>query len=211
MRELDRPARDCSCFFVWSARVPPLKYLSLCSRAVADQQVARNNDLDNVHLLEAADEWPFLREMVGGADGGEAGEGAGQESKQEHLLCDALVGEPFYYRVSGTVGLLRLICVLGLVLAKGGTWFVFRDMAQFSAQEVRAPEHSFDSVLCLDNAHATALFPALGESHGVNSYTGRCSLMTVYNTQMQSLVLYEAMNFWYLRRVFHPALKPDAR
>ncbi|CAM9565876.1 unnamed protein product [Ectocarpus sp. 12 AP-2014] len=28
---------------------------------------------------------------------------------------------------------------------------------------------------------------------------------------MQSLVLYEAMNFWYLRRVFDPALKPDAR
>lgn len=67
------------------------------NRAVAAQQVARNNDLDNMHLLEAADEWPFLREVVGKADGGEAGEEGGE---QEHLLCDALVGEPFYYKVS---------------------------------------------------------------------------------------------------------------
>lgn len=29
--------------------------------------------------------------------------------------------------------------------------------------------------------------------------------------QMQSMVLYEAMNFWYLRRLFDPVLKPDAR
>lgn len=28
---------------------------------------------------------------------------------------------------------------------------------------------------------------------------------------MQSLVLYQAMNFWYLRRLFHPVLKPEAR
>ncbi|CAM9336327.1 unnamed protein product [Ectocarpus fasciculatus] len=89
-------------------------------------QVARNNDLEQMHLLEAADEWPFLREVIGkGEDGNGEGEAAG-EGQQEHLLCDALVGEPFYYR-------------------------------------------------------------------------------------MQSLVLYEAMNFWYLRRVFNPVLKPDAR
>lgn len=62
--------------------------------------MARNNDLDNMHLLEAADEWPFLREVVGKAGDGD---GDGEEGgKQEHLLCDALVGEPFYYRVSGT-------------------------------------------------------------------------------------------------------------
>lgn len=28
---------------------------------------------------------------------------------------------------------------------------------------------------------------------------------------MQSLVLYQAMNFWYLRRLFDPVLKPGAR
>lgn len=76
--------------------------------------MARNNDLDNVHLLEAADEWPFLREVVGKADGGEAGDG-GEEGKQEHLLCDALVGEPFYYRVSDTAVLLPVVFVLVLV------------------------------------------------------------------------------------------------
>lgn len=50
-----------------------------------------------MHLLEGADEWPFLRELVGKrGDDVEAGEEGGQ---QEHLLCDALIGEPFYYRV----------------------------------------------------------------------------------------------------------------
>ncbi|CAN0132511.1 unnamed protein product [Scytosiphon promiscuus] len=87
-------------------------------------QVIRNNDLEKMHLLEGADEWPFLRELVG--KGGDDAEAGGEGAQQEHLLCDALVGEPFYYR-------------------------------------------------------------------------------------MQSLVLYEAVNFWYLRRVFNPALKPDAR
>ncbi|CAB1110983.1 unnamed protein product [Ectocarpus sp. CCAP 1310/34] len=89
-------------------------------------QVARNNDLEQMHLLEAADEWPFLREVIGKGGDADGEEEAAGEGQQEHLLCDALVGEPFYYR-------------------------------------------------------------------------------------MQSLVLYEAMNFWYLRRVFDPALKPDAR
>ena len=77
------------------------------------EQVARNNDLDNMHLLEAADEWPFLREVVGKAGDGEAG---GDGGKQEHLLCDALVGEPFYYRVSGTY---MLPSMIALVLAGG--------------------------------------------------------------------------------------------
>lgn len=85
-----------------------------CHRAVAAQQVARNNDLENMHLLEAADEWPFLREVVGKAGGDEAGE---EEGKQEHLLCDALVGEPFYYRVSGATVLLPLMfCVCACVV-----------------------------------------------------------------------------------------------
>lgn len=69
-----------------------------------------------MHLLEAADEWPFLREVVGKADGGKAGE-EGEEGKQEHLLCDALVGEPFYYRVSGTAVLLPLdVCACACIV-----------------------------------------------------------------------------------------------
>lgn len=60
----------------------------------------RNNDLEKMHLLEAADEWPFLREVVGKGGGGEAEEEEEEEEgKQEHLLCDAIMGEPFYYRV----------------------------------------------------------------------------------------------------------------
>lgn len=77
------------------------------------QQVARNNDLEKMHLLEAADEWPFLREVVGKAGDGEGGKG-GEEGKQEHLLCDALVGEPFYYRVSAAAVLLPPMFVLSL-------------------------------------------------------------------------------------------------
>lgn len=67
------------------------------------RQVVRNNDLDRMHLLEAADEWPFLREVVGNGGGSEAEEEEVEEGKQEHLLCDAIVGEPFYYRVSDAV------------------------------------------------------------------------------------------------------------
>lgn len=52
-----------------------------------------------MHLLEAADEWPFLREVIGKGGDGDGEEEAAGEGQQEHLLCDALVGEPFYYRV----------------------------------------------------------------------------------------------------------------
>lgn len=80
--------------------LPVPTYSTMSCGCRPPQQVARNNDLDNMHLLEAADEWPFLREVVGNAGDGD---GDGEEgSKQEHLLCDALVGEPFYYRVSDT-------------------------------------------------------------------------------------------------------------
>lgn len=59
-------------------------------------QVVRNNDLeDRIHLLESADEWPFLKELVLKEGTHEA-----EEGQQEHLLCDILMGEPFYYRVS---------------------------------------------------------------------------------------------------------------
>lgn len=62
-------------------------------------QVVRNNDLeDKVHLLETAEEWPFLKEALAG-DGAISEAGDGQ---QEYLLCDALIGEPFYYRVRAT-------------------------------------------------------------------------------------------------------------
>lgn len=47
-----------------------------------------------MHLLESADEWPFLKAVIAHEGASEAAEG-----QQEHLLCDALVGEPFYYRV----------------------------------------------------------------------------------------------------------------
>lgn len=59
-----------------------------------------------MHLLESADEWPFLREVIGkgGDDGGEEEEETAGEGRQEHLLCDALVGEPFYYRVGAHEG-----------------------------------------------------------------------------------------------------------
>lgn len=94
--------------------------MSPCYRAVAAQKVARNNDLENMHLLEAADEWPFLKEVVGKASGGEAGEEEEEEEegRQEHLLCDALVGEPFYYRVSGSTDLLWLVVLFVLVLCR---------------------------------------------------------------------------------------------
>ena len=67
-------------------------------RYASGVQVVRNNDLEEkVHLLESADEWPFLKEALAGP-GTVFEEGEG-EANQEHLLCDALVGEPFYYRV----------------------------------------------------------------------------------------------------------------
>lgn len=54
--------------------------------------------MENIHLLQSEHEWPFLKEAAAEAEegGSAAGEGEGQ---QEHLLCDALIGEPFYYRV----------------------------------------------------------------------------------------------------------------
>lgn len=78
--------------------------------------MVRNNDLeDKMHLLESADEWPFLKEML-------AGEGAGSEEagggKQEHLLCDALIGEPFYYRVRTQSGYLTNFTQLTAVVAR---------------------------------------------------------------------------------------------
>ena len=64
----------------------------------------------------------------------------------------------------------------------------------------------------LDLVHPTASFFALGESNGDNCCSCHsCHSVAVDNPQMQSLVLYEAMNFWYLRQVFNPALKPGAR
>lgn len=62
--------------------------------------MVRNNDLeDKVHLLETAEEWPFLKEALAGDDAfPEAGDG-----QQEHLLCDALIGEPYYYRVRASM------------------------------------------------------------------------------------------------------------
>lgn len=99
----------CSCSVAVN---PPVQFVCSCSAAVnppvcfpSDNragrtnilQVVRNNDLENMHLLESADEWPFLREVVGKGDGGEAEEK--DEGQQEHLLCDAIMGEPFFYRV----------------------------------------------------------------------------------------------------------------
>lgn len=67
--------------------------------------MVRNNDLeDKMYMLETAEEWPFLREAIveggvltagGGGDGDQQ-----QQQEQQHLLCDVLMGEPFYYRVS---------------------------------------------------------------------------------------------------------------
>lgn len=63
--------------------------------------------MENIHLLQSQYEWPFLKEVA--ADGGGSAEGEGQ---QEHLLCDALIGEPFYYRVRIFVE--STLCVAGL-------------------------------------------------------------------------------------------------
>ncbi|CAM9327937.1 unnamed protein product [Sphacelaria rigidula] len=90
-------------------------------------QVIRNNDLEEkIHILETAEEWPFLKEAVAPEADGAVGGEEQQERPQERLLCDSLMGDPFYYR-------------------------------------------------------------------------------------MQSLVLYQAINFWYLRRLLHPVLKPEVR
>lgn len=52
-----------------------------------------------MHLLETADEWPFLKEAVATEEGATAGDKEQQQSSQERLFCDMLMGEPFYYRV----------------------------------------------------------------------------------------------------------------
>lgn len=56
--------------------------------------------MENIHLLQSEYEWPFLKEVAPEAEEGGSAEGEGEgEGQQERLLCDALIGEPFYYRV----------------------------------------------------------------------------------------------------------------
>lgn len=56
--------------------------------------------MENILLLQSEYEWPFLKEVAAGEGGSAEGEGEGEEEgQQERLLCDALIGEPFYYRV----------------------------------------------------------------------------------------------------------------
>lgn len=71
--------------------------------------------MDNIHLLQSEYEWPFLKEVSAGEGGSAEGEG-----QQERLLCDALIGEPFYYRVRPCrLAVRRGSVVFGLTTADG--------------------------------------------------------------------------------------------
>lgn len=73
----------------------------------------RNNDLEEkIHILETAEEWPFLKEAVAPEADGAVGGEEQQERPQERLLCDLLMGDPFYYRVRYMRYVIRLHSVV---------------------------------------------------------------------------------------------------